>query len=505
MKRKRYPSSTLTLPQPSFTNDVADFIGEEIAKHIQSNFERHCDNVEQQQQQQHLRSEGVEDVFASPTKNLEAVSSSSNKKKNERGAGVGGMSMDQCVAILEPHLEAFRRLNEANDEKRRSNKVMVSKNGAMEDCSNVKGDEVPPQLLRLCRFFKIRWEPIRHALLRPASKDELIEVGVRDRVRLAVALQKKGFIAMSELDDLTISFLGDSCGSEGIADFGDNKEVDLSVSLERLFHRLPLEAATSSSDFISTSAFSAAVRHIRSILKRYCEQVEHVRFTSRIDTIENESSVPMRFCPREVAQMALASYNSIVATKGFHILGIDKSHHIANSDEIYLGTERTFARFLFGNKESSDMSVVTNEIQVIIQNLLSPSMLGQLNEIQIFSISRFLSHLEDADALTCVAASIESNLSSNDISTSLAFLPKIISLLLIFRSVYKSSTKAKRTNEISTLTSGVVKNFEKQLQGEIDKGYQKKKRMRGISNLRSTEYVALIFQTIHFLVNHSKI
>jgi len=503
MKRKRYPSSTLALPQPSFTNDVADFIGEEIAKHIQSNFERHCDNVEQQQHYIREGEEAVEDVFASPTKN-NYLETSSSKKKNERGACVDGMSMDQCVAILEPHLEAFRRLNEANDEKRRSNKVMISKNGSMEDYSNVRGDEVPPQLLRLCRFFKIRWEPIRHALLRPASKDELIEVGVRDRVRLAVALQKKGFIAMSELDDLTISFLGDSCGSEGITDFGNNKEVDLSVSLERLFHRLPLEAATSSSDFISTSAFSAAVRHLRSILKRYCEQVEHARLTSRSDTIENESSIPMRLCPREVAQMALASYNSVVATKGFHILSIDKSNHIAKSGEIYLGTERTLARFLFGNKESSDMSVVTNEIQIIIQNLLSPSMLGQLNEIQIFSISRFLSHLEDADALTCVAVSIESNLSSKDISTSLAFLPKIISLLLIFRSVYESSIKAKRTNEMSTLTSEVVKNFEKQLRVEIDKSYQKKKRIRVISNLRSTEYITLIFQTIHFLINHSK-
>jgi hypothetical protein len=74
--------------------------------------------------------------------------------------------MERCISLLEPHLAAFRMSCDNNDS-----------NNSVNDAPK---DEVPPQLLRVARFFRWRWEPMRRAVLRPCLMDD--ESSVRPNI-----------------------------------------------------------------------------------------------------------------------------------------------------------------------------------------------------------------------------------------------------------------------------------------------------------------------------------
>lgn len=85
-------------------------------------------------------------------------STPSNKSLDDKAEQNDGfLPMDQCVAILEPHLEAFRKLNVQLSEQKQKQDAKVKKR-KMKDVDQKKKSkfEIPAQLLRLARFFKWR-------------------------------------------------------------------------------------------------------------------------------------------------------------------------------------------------------------------------------------------------------------------------------------------------------------------------------------------------------------
>jgi hypothetical protein len=114
------------------------------------------------------------------------------------------------------------------DGKRR--KVQPSRINYRQENANDDDDEVPPQLLRLARFFHYRWIPIKRALLRPimtatgtaneqTTKNSsgnvmTVEIGLHYRLRLAKACWKYGLIAAAEYEMLLASSSLNTCNKQ---------------------------------------------------------------------------------------------------------------------------------------------------------------------------------------------------------------------------------------------------------------------------------------------------
>ena len=62
--------------------------------------------------------------------------------------------MNQCITLLEPHIQAFRKKCKDSD---------------------IENDveAIPSPLLRVAKFFAFKWKPIQRALLRSTTKDEV--------------------------------------------------------------------------------------------------------------------------------------------------------------------------------------------------------------------------------------------------------------------------------------------------------------------------------------------
>ena len=168
--------------------------------------------------------------------------------------------MDQCISLLAPHLAAFREQSCADAE----NASFSSGAGAPAG----DADEIPPQLLRVARFFRWRWEPLKRALLRPPTAsvstgasgqiDDMVEVGsARHRLRLARALHARGLLSLAEVDGLASSIErqenGDNHRDNSANESGDDGDGsnhsgnDLTARLRLALSRLPADVSGVSS------------------------------------------------------------------------------------------------------------------------------------------------------------------------------------------------------------------------------------------------------------------
>ena len=198
-------------------------------------------------------------------------------------------SMEQCVSLLAPHLAVFRQQSCADNE----NNVPTSGTGASSSANS--GDEIPPQLLRVARFFRWRWEPLKRALLRPPvtttttttpaasgrNIDAVVEVGsARHRLRLARALHGRGLLSLAEVDGLASAIerqegednrFGDDKGNGNDHNEGGSGVSDLTARLRLALSRLPSDA---SGDGVGTSTDRAkrGLRYAKSVLAEWRER-----------------------------------------------------------------------------------------------------------------------------------------------------------------------------------------------------------------------------------------
>ena len=166
---------------------------------------------------------------------------SHSKGNNSSREGSNEPSMEQCILLLEPHLLGFqkscrqkedklqhestggerkmkrKKVHHATTEQQQLPTSLNDFNNREEDDTVDADDEVPPQLLRLARFFHYRWLPIKRALLRPVKQStdiisnneqgstSSVEVGLKYRLRLAKACRKYGLVAAAEYEMLMAS------------------------------------------------------------------------------------------------------------------------------------------------------------------------------------------------------------------------------------------------------------------------------------------------------------
>ena len=236
----------------------------------------------------------------------DAISTLTNdaSKKKHKGETT---SMEQCIVLLEPSLEVFRsscvRKDKVRDKKSKSQHIDTTDieggDNIINNIDDSEDDEVPPQMLRLARFFQFRWLPVKRALLRPppspaaeegtsASNNDAssgdIEVSIHYRLRLARACWKKGLVAAAEYESLKGAFDcrgekrkrspmndgdiengGQLKGQYKSDDSGTGNDNDLMERVRLSLMRLPTDAIQPESE-----RSTLAMRHVKEMILEYC-------------------------------------------------------------------------------------------------------------------------------------------------------------------------------------------------------------------------------------------
>jgi len=446
-------------------------------------------------------------------------------------------NIDQCVAMLEPHLESFRALNSyevVHDSKdvsrRKSKRAKMDTNVGIDQHKQKEHDEIPPQLLRLARFFKSRWGPIRRAVLRPATalekEEEKIEFGSSIRLQLACALQKKGFIAIAELDELLLSFRSHTCTTSS-EEHHQDKSMNGTASdkIEAALSKLPLEAALSASidgerAMSSTSRFPLLIairRHIRPLLETYCESYEKLSEIKKATESVGEDNPEVilidgsynssieRLSPQEVADLALAAFNGMIISRGFEF----DTTQIHTNEQAFNEAEQVFIKMLLDDSTNGGVSIVAKEIKNRIQNLLTES-IKNLEGIHIFSLGKILNYMNEKEADKCIIHSIKASFQRGG-TNGLSTLPKLISLMAInrIRSNMKKGCNASIIAELKeSFLIGLRARLEHILEEELEVYMSSRDRFRGKicndgSKNKFSKYISLIFQTSSYLLEGS--
>jgi len=345
---------------------------------------------------------------------------------NGSGSGTKGStvtdepSMEQCVSLLAPHLAVFRQQSCADTEN-----ASGAAGSASSSSANGGSDEIPPQLLRVARFFRWRWEPLKRALLRPPvtttaaaasstaaaasaassgrNADAVIEVGsARHRLRLARALHGRGLLSLAEVDGLASAIkrqerednrFGNHMGNSNDHSEGGSDISDLTARLRLALSRLPSDA---SGDGVGTSTDRAkrGLRYAKSVL---AEWRERSIILTRSDDKSDSTGKTDCPSPEEVADWSLTAFTGIVLTNGI-------DGHCRNRQGVQFTTddsdvESSFASVLLDRGTEPDNGVPTGKqgnlglaIDEKIRAFLSPDHIDDLTEIHLLSLSRLLSH-----------------------------------------------------------------------------------------------------------------
>lgn len=482
-KRKR----SYQLREPSFTN-VINFIQHHRTK-----------SVAVPQAEDIILSDDDADVQdGSCKRNIDSSNSQSNGSSLHSSDKSSSFSIEQCVAILEPHLEAFRLLNQL--EREEENTILKNEYSNLNNKvnNNIKSSyEIPPQLLRLARFFKWRWAPIRRAILRPASVKE-IEIGSRLRLQLAMSLQLKGFIAIAEIDELTLSFR-QVCDTDGFF----SKECSLSDRIEASFSKLPIEASLTITSS-TKSTLNAAIRHVTPVLKLYCDVVRSQSKSKPINVLNSFDEVELientskeRLSPTDVAELALIAFTGIVAAKG-----LEPSFDCKSSiDDVFEESEKVLVKALCDRSKDAGVEIVTEEVHKQLSTCLSSSMLDSLSGLQILAISRMLYHMNDAIIDEYLSNSIISCLISGGTS-GISTLPKIISLIAMHTSLRNHKNQpGDKSKAICTIDQTYLANLRMRLEGEVKTLLTNQK---GLASkiIKISDFISILFQTSNYLLKH---
>ena len=346
--------------------------------------------------------------------------------------------MDQCIELLGDHLKTFRDMCLRAD----AIAAESESGGANAAAAPSQPDEIPPQLLRVVRFFRIRWPPLTRALLRPperlpeeggdasVSSAAVVEVGSPAlRLRLARALHARGLLSLAEVDELAVALERRqeqaSKRREGGIDnvdgdeesptkkqklehgdgSGDAEDDDLLAARLRLaLSRLPSDAGPATSTKIgggggagggssgntsaSTDKARRGMRYAKTVLLEW-----ELRWNAPgRSSNENQSTA----CPSPdvVADWALTAFAGIVLANGIdHRPG--RPGGVGQPDESNL--EHSLAAKLLpaprdGARESANTSPLAWASSKKIQMYLSPAMVDDLTDVHLLSLSRLLAY-----------------------------------------------------------------------------------------------------------------
>ena len=109
-----------------------------------------------------LRTHDRESNVGDSQQEFEANDSPKNDSNETNKKDEAVLPMDKCVKLLEPHLVGFRKKYEGTLTKEPTG-----------DATDDITDFIPQQLIRMTRFFPFKWIPLKLALLRSPSRDEV--------------------------------------------------------------------------------------------------------------------------------------------------------------------------------------------------------------------------------------------------------------------------------------------------------------------------------------------
>ncbi|KAL3785464.1 hypothetical protein HJC23_008274 [Cyclotella cryptica] len=313
-----------------------------------------------------------------------ARTNSHDKKENAADSKKDEPSMNQCVALLEPHLAAFRDRCDALARKHVGETVSLrndSETNRDENC-----DEVPSQLLRALlrpapRFFDLTGS-------QSASGGDLepeVELGVTYRLRLAKACWKKGLLAAAEYELLCAAVDNRKRRVED-DDSRENKRRKLSQCEElNLMERVRLALLRLPTEVVTNERATSAWRHAREMLIEFCNQS-----TYNSNACEDEA-----IC--QVAEWALTSWTALVISRGMDACSISSTNQNSYKTSIS-SIEKQFAILLSNREVSSNTLTLTRSVATRIEDLLSPDNLKLLNGIHLFSLGKLLACFHSSEA-----------------------------------------------------------------------------------------------------------
>ncbi len=401
-----------------------------------------------------------------PTIKDGAKNSTNNKGniKNQDGSS-SEPSMEQCILLLESHLAGFQKSCRQKKEQRHDLEGKKTKkrkkahstgkiqqpHASLNDSSNEHGkdieeedDEVPPQLLRLARFFHYRWLPIKRALLRPilhstnttlSSNEENptvsppVEVGLKYRLRLAKACWKYGLVAAAEYEMLVASLnkvLEPSSCSDTINDInggmkrksqndaaGCNENLIERVRLALL--RLPTDATITStvsttSSSASQASATAAWRHVKEMILECCRYWEKNDITVSMlspsstsvvgDNSERSNEMLSKHGISDVVDWALTSWTALLLSQGVDSYTATSSSTLTisnSSNDPISKIEKEFATMLSNRSQSIGNNNDPNPFLLFamavsnrINEILTHRNLKQMSGIHVLSLARLL-------------------------------------------------------------------------------------------------------------------
>jgi len=379
-----------------------------------------------------------------------------------------GPSMEQCILLLESHLSGFQRnchqkegdkLRHSSDDgekKRKRTKTyhtnLHSNNREDNNDEDIKDedDEVPPQLLRLARFFHYRWIPIKRALLRPVNNEQQhstsVEVGLNYRLRLAKACKKQGLVAAAEYEMLIASLNkmlpSNYCGindddddvgnggmnrkllqSNGIIGGEDNSLMDR-VRLALL--RLPTDTTITTSVASSSSSqatATAAWRHVKEMILECCRHWEENDVTISMllpsaaaasleeEGAERYNGLLSKLGISKVVDWALTSWTALLLSRGVDCFTATSSFTLTignnNINDPLSKIEIEFAGMLSNrssyiatgnnNNDPNPLKLFATAVSNRINEILSYKHLKQLSGIHLLSLARLLATFHRRD------------------------------------------------------------------------------------------------------------
>ncbi len=398
--------------------------------------------------------------------------SNNDGNNNKIREGSNEPSMEQCILLLESHLSGFQKSCRQKEEKlqrhstdlegkkRKKRKKahstseqqqhkphgsLNSSNGNGEGINEEDNDEVPPQLLRLARFFHYRWLPIKRALLRPiqhsadtttsSTNDEHpatspVEVGLKYRLRLAKACWKHGLVAAAEYEMLIASLNKvlepSSCSntnndinvemkrkSQNDALVGCNDD-NLMERVRLALLRLPTDATMTSTVSTTTSSSqasaTAAWRHVKEMILECCRYLEKNDITVSMllpsstsvtgdDDHERYNELISKHGISDVVDWALTSWTALLLSQGVDCFTATSSPKLAigNSNDPISKIEREFAtmlsnrsRSIGSNNDPNPFLLFAMAVSNRVNEILTYRHLKQIRGIHVLSMARLL-------------------------------------------------------------------------------------------------------------------
>ena len=421
--------------------------------------------------------------------------------KNYNNNDTNTTNMGQCIILLEPSLKVFQSTCIQNDKARKKKKKKKKRqkskkkekmnNGGemmmMNDVASEKeegdvDDEVPPQIIRVARFFPQRWVPMKRALLRPPpsllanddNNDEApdAEVSIHYRLRLAKACCIKGLVAAAEMESLqrSFDFDGSNRKRKGAISTNDadnikkyktnNEEGDNNNGQHNLMERVRLSLMRLPTDTVIPERSATAFRHVREMI------LEVMKEGDNDDTKLVKQKGGAEHVVSRVVDWVMTSWTAVVLARGMDCAP-PTSSNLALRDNSVSSIEKQFADLLSDRRSISNNPtlILAQAVMTRIDGLLSPENLSSLNGVNLYSLGRLLALFHSsADAEKHIITSIH----KCSVVGGITGLEQLAQLLAVYSCCISTTTMSVSADELQNTPSHIKnKNVVKELEGRL--------------------------------------